>query len=99
MVLAAAIGNCLCASLLFCLRKSHVETSDIKAAVTATWVRNDSGRWRIKEIDVEIMPMILEKYSKQLERCIEIFEQFCVVSQSIKEGIEINVKIHKRPVN
>ena len=94
-VLAAAVGNCLCASLLFCLRKSRVETSDIKASVNGAWVRNELGRWRIKEMQVEIMPSIPEEHSKRLERCIEIFEQFCVVSQSIKDGVKINVKIHK----
>ena len=33
--LAAAVGNCLAASLLLCLKKSHVAVGGLSAAVTA----------------------------------------------------------------
>ncbi len=94
-VLAAAIGNCLCASLLFCLRKSRAEISGMRATVDGAWVRNEEGRWRIREMDVEITPDVAEGYSKKLERCTEIFEQFCVVSHSVRDGIKLNVKVNK----
>jgi len=50
-VLAAAIGNCLCASFLFCLRKSRAEVSGMRATVEGAWVRNEEGRWRIREME------------------------------------------------
>jgi uncharacterized OsmC-like protein len=92
-LLAAAIGNCLCASLLFCLRRARAEVSGIGAKVSGSWVRNEDGRWRIREMDVEITPG--EGHARQLERCAEIFEQFCVVSQSVREGIMIKVKVER----
>jgi len=94
-VLAAAIGNCLCASLLFCLRRARAEVSGIGARVSGSWVRNEEGRWRIKEMEVEINPSVEEEHASQLERCAEIFEQFCVASQSVRDGIEIIVKVKR----
>lgn len=94
-MLAAAIGNCLCASLLFCLRRARAEVSGIGARVSGSWVRNEEGRWRIKEMEVEINPSVEEEHASQLERCAEIFEQFCVASQSVRDGIEIKVKVKR----
>jgi len=94
-LLAAAIGNCLSASLLFCLRKSRVEVSGLKAAAEGVIARNEEGRWRIREINVEITPEVAEGQRSQLERCINLFEKFCVVSQSIRQGIPINVKVRR----
>ncbi len=94
-VLAAAIGNCLCASLLFCLRRSKAEVSGMRATVKGVRARNQEGRWRIREMEVEIAPKVSEEHLKQLERCAEIFEDFCIVSQSIQQGIPINVTVRR----
>ncbi len=94
-VLAAAIGNCLCASLLFCLRRSKAEVSGMRATVKGVRARNQEGRWRIREMEVEIAPEVSEEHLKQLERCVEIFEDFCIVSQSIQQGIPINVTVRR----
>ncbi len=58
--------------------------------------RNDKGRWRIAEINVEISPEVGEEYDSQYERCHGLFEEFCIVSKSIEKGIPINVKINRR---
>jgi len=94
-VLAAAIGDCLGASLLFCLKRSRVEVSGIKTTVSGVTARNPEGRWRIKEISVDIKPQIDEEHQKQLERCREIFEQFCIVTQSVRQGIPIKVNVRQ----
>ena len=94
-LIAAAIGNCLSASLLFCLRKSKVEVSGMQAKVEGVVARNEEGRWRIRELNVELAPEIEGDKVKQLERCIVIFEQFCVASQSIRQGIPLNVKVRR----
>jgi uncharacterized OsmC-like protein len=94
-VLAAAIGNCLSASFLFCLQKSRVEVGEINTKVNGTILRNKKGRWRIMEITVEIIPDIPNAFDEQFNRCINLFEDFCIVSQSIKQGIPINVKVNR----
>lgn len=94
-VLAATVGNCLCASLLFCLQKSKVEVSGMGATVDGVTARNDEGRWRIREMNVEISLEVSEGSRKKLERCIGLFESFCIVSQSIEQGIPLNVKVRR----
>jgi uncharacterized OsmC-like protein len=92
-VLAAAVGNCLSASLLFCLQKSRVDVSGMRATVDGVMARNEEGRWRIREINVVISPDISEDDRKKLERCVELFEGFCIVSQSVRQGIPVNVEV------
>jgi uncharacterized OsmC-like protein len=92
-VLAAAVGNCLSASLLFCLRKSRVDVSGMRAAVDGVSARNEGGRWRVRELNVVISPDVAEEDRGKLDRCVELFEDFCIVSQSVREGIPINVVV------
>jgi uncharacterized OsmC-like protein len=93
-VLAAAIGNCLTASFLFCLQKARVDVGGIITKVNGSVLRNEDGRWRIMGIKVEIIPDISHAFDEQVNRCINLFEDFCIVSQSIKQGIPINVKVN-----
>ena len=92
-VLAAAIGNCLAASFAFCLRKVRLEPVDLTAAVVAHVARNEQGRFRISGIDVELSPEVLEQDRSRLDRCERLFEDFCVVTESVRRGIPVNVKI------
>jgi organic hydroperoxide reductase OsmC/OhrA len=92
-VLAAAIGNCLAASLAFCLRKARVEPVDLTAAVIARVGRNEQGRFRISGIDVDLTPEVGESDGPRLERCERLFEDFCIVTESVRRGIPVNVKI------
>ena len=94
-VLAAAVGNCLCTSLLFCLQRSRVEVEGMEATVSGVLARNEEGRWRIKEIDIEVSPEVEGGKAKQLERCVEIFEEFCIVTSSVRQGIPINVRVNR----
>ncbi len=94
-VLAAAVGDCLGASLLFCLRKSRVDVSGLGVAVEGVLARNEGGRWRIRELNVVISPDVAEEDRKRLERCVELFEEFCIVSQSVREGIPVSVVVRE----
>lgn len=91
-LLAAATANCLMASLIFCLKKKKVELNDLKGEVTATVERVDK-RLRITGLDVNIHPDIDEDDKDKLEKCLDIFEDYCVVTQSIRNGIDVNVDV------
>jgi len=96
-VLAAAMGNCLSASLMFCLQRARAEVGDIETNVEGKLMRNENGRWRISEVNVEINPEIdLDKFQSQYIRCMDLFEDFCIVSQSVEQGIPINVNVKPR---
>ena len=90
-LLAAAIGHCLGSSLLFCLAKSRTDVGPLKANVTATLARNDRGRWRVAKLDVQLE--VDAKDADKLERCKGLFEDFCIVTESVRAGIPVDVTI------
>lgn len=94
-VLAAAVGNCLSASLLFCLQRSRVDVSGMRATVDGVMARNEGGRWRIRELNVVISAGVSEGDRGKLERCVELFEDFCIVSESVRQGIPITVDVRR----
>lgn len=92
-LLAAAVGNCLAASLLLCLEKSRVELRALQAHVEGVMERNEQGRFRIAGLSVAITPTVVGEPSKRYERCLELFEDFCIVTQSVREGIDVEVAV------
>jgi organic hydroperoxide reductase OsmC/OhrA len=92
-ILAAAIGNCLSASALYCLRRAHIDVHGIHTVVSGSLERNDAGRLRIGGINVRIEPVVDEPEQPRMRRCLELFEDFCVVTQSVRQGIEVDVTV------
>jgi uncharacterized OsmC-like protein len=92
-LVGAAVGNCLSASLLFCLKKSQVEVDGLETTVRGGLRRNDRGRLRLGRIDVEIRIDLPEADRKKLDRCLDLFEDFCVVTASIREGVDVDVRV------
>ncbi|HEX6318631.1 MAG TPA: OsmC family protein [Burkholderiales bacterium] len=93
-LVAAAVANCLSASLVFCLRsKFRQNPGPVRAMATGRLERNDKGRYRIAGVDVVLS--ISEKFGDMphQERCLEQFEDFCVVTQSIRAGIPVSVSV------
>lgn len=91
--LAAAIGNCLSASLLFCSRKAKVTTGPIRTKVRTRIVRNERGRLRIGKVDVEIDLDLPDAEKAKAMRCRGLFEDYCVVTESVRHGIEVAVSV------
>ncbi|HSH74998.1 MAG TPA: OsmC family protein [Longimicrobiales bacterium] len=92
-VLAAAIGNCLSASLLYCLEKARVEVADVRTTVGGSIVRNERGRFRLGPLEVRIEPEVRGKPPGGVERCLELFEDFCIVTQSARGGLDVEVEV------
>lgn len=92
-LLAAAVGGCLSASFLFCARKMRVDIQGLETEVRVTPTRNEKGRLRIGGIEVELSPRIASVDDQKLQRCAELYEDFCVVTQSVRKGIDVSVKI------
>ncbi len=91
MLLATAVGNCLCASLLFCMQRSKITAEGLTAEVYTTLERNEKNRLRVKKIVVKMFPMV--ERDPRFQRCREIFEDFCIVTQSVREGIDVDVEV------
>lgn len=92
-LLLAAIGNCMAASLVFALRKFKNQPGPITASVRATPERNAEGRWRIARAEIELRLAEPGEKHAQLERILQQFEQFCVVTQSVREGVVVAARV------
>lgn len=92
-LLAGAIGNCLAASLVFCLGKRGVKLDrGLEANVDMQIVRTPERRLRIGLVKVTLrLPDGVP--SEALEACRGTFEDFCTVTASVRRGIDVEVAI------
>lgn len=94
-LLGSAIGHCLSASLLETLRRSHLPVEDFHTEVTAVVAPNTAGLPRIDHVDVVLRP-VLSRVSARTQRCEEVFEKHCTVTSSVREGIDVRVRVDWR---
>lgn len=71
-LVGAAVANCLCASLLFALRKKKQNLETITAQVSGELDRVD-GFWRIVSINVEIQADTRAIETAELKQAVEQF--------------------------
>ena len=92
-LLLSAVANCLSASLLFALRKFKNTPGKLVTHATAELVRNEQGRLRVGHIHADIRLAETGAAHASLERILAQFENFCVVTESVRHGIEVSVSI------
>jgi uncharacterized OsmC-like protein len=90
-LLATAVGDCLSASLVFCLSKSRVEVGALRTKVVGTYTRNEQKRLRIGGLDVTIEAELPD--AAAAEKCLALFEDFCVVTASVRKGVPVAVRV------
>ena len=56
-------------------------------------VRNDKGRIRIGRIEVTIRMAEDAATFQHMDRCLAQFEDFCVVTESVRQGIPVQVRV------
>jgi uncharacterized OsmC-like protein len=91
-ILAAAIGNCLSASLVFCMSKAKLAVAGVSADVDVEIIRNETRRLRIGKVDVTLHTKLPPDHPA-LAGCLATFEDFCIVTQSVRRGIEVAVRV------
>lgn len=92
-LLGTAVANCLASSLLFSLRKYKNAAAPQRALATVTIGRNAQNRLRIVHIGVEVQLDAPAAQVKLLDRVLAQFEEFCVVTQSVRAGIRVDVSV------
>jgi len=92
-LLAAAVANCLAASLVFAMRKHHNEPGPVRAVALLHHARNPAGRLRIGHIAVELQLGLAAVEIRNGERVLAQFEDFCVVTQSVRAAIPVEVRV------
>ena len=91
-LLAAAVANCLAASLLFAIRKYKQDPGEVSAEVTGETERVD-GRWRVTSMTVHLKLGNSADSIDKLQDALNKFEDFCVVTQSVRAGIPVEVSV------
>lgn len=93
-LLALSVLGCFAASFEFYLQKKEFSLSDLDGKAEVTLARNDKGFWRVKKIDIEILPKVDNpKMHKRTDQCKKLFEQYCIISESLRKGFEVNVNL------
>jgi organic hydroperoxide reductase OsmC/OhrA len=92
-LLAAGVANCLAASLLFALRKFKNEPGKLAAKARASLARNEHGRWRITHIAVDLQLADAAAALEHADRVLAQFEDFCIVTESVRQGIAVDVSV------
>ncbi len=92
-LLLAAIANCLSASLVFALRKFKNQPEPIRAVAVVEKARNAERRMRISRIGVDLHLGAPSAGMQMLDRALAQFEDFCVVTQSVRAGIAVDVRV------
>jgi organic hydroperoxide reductase OsmC/OhrA len=92
-LLAAAVANCLSASLLFALRKFKNAPASLTAKARCTMTRNEHGRWRVTRIAVDLSLADVAGVLEHLDRALAQFEDFCIVTESVRQGVAVDVSV------
>ena len=92
-LLSIAVGHCLSSSLIYCLKKARIPIKRLETIVKTNLFRNKKGRRRVGSIDIQIKLKVNEEDKRRLPRCLNLFEDYCTVTQSIRNGIPVNINI------
>jgi uncharacterized OsmC-like protein len=92
-LLCAAVGNCLSDSLLFALRKFKQAPEPLQCEVAAEVGRNAQGRMRVLGIHATLRLGVAEAALEHLDRALAQFEEFCTVTQSVRQAVPVRVTV------
>jgi organic hydroperoxide reductase OsmC/OhrA len=95
-LLGAAIAQCLASSFLFCAQKARIVIVDMHAAAHVNVARNDAGRMRVAAVHVQLVPRFADPAARY-ERCLDLFEDYCTVTASVREAIDVTVEVSGVP--
>lgn len=92
-LLSVAVGHCLSSSLLYCLAKARIRVINLETKIKTTSERNEEGYLRIKNLYIQMNLDVDEKNKTRVSRCLDIFENYCTVTQSVRKGIAVTVDV------
>ncbi len=68
----------------------------METEVSGTIERNEAGRLRVSRIEVRLAPELEEADAARVKRCVDLFEDFCTVTQSVRQGIDIDAVVEPK---
>jgi organic hydroperoxide reductase OsmC/OhrA len=95
-LLGTAVANCLAASLLFAMRKFKNDPAPMRAVATIAKGRNEQKRLRVVGIAVDLHIGLRGADVQMCDRILAQFEDFCIVTQSVRAAIPVTVRVIDR---
>jgi len=92
-LLAAAVANCVSASLIFANAKFKEDPGALTATATCEIDRNERNRLRVTGMNVKIVLGTAPESLAHLDHTLAQFEDFCTVTQSVRSGIPVAVRV------
>lgn len=92
-LLAASVGNCLAASLLFAMRKYKQVGEPIQCGVDAQIGRNADKRLRVSAMMVRLTIGVPAGGIEHLQRILSTFEDFCTLTGSVRQAFPVTVEV------
>jgi len=92
-LLAAAIANCLSASLLFAHARFKEDPGRLTTTALCEIGRNEKSRLRVTGLKVTMTLGVAPESLSHLDQTLAQFEDFCTVSQSVRTGIPFTVTV------
>jgi uncharacterized OsmC-like protein len=92
-LLAAAMANCLSASLVFAIAKFEGDPGRLTTTALCEIGRNEKNRLRVTGMNVTMTLGTAPESLDHLDRALAQFEDFCTVSQSVRAGIPFSVTV------
>ena len=98
--LLIGIGGCLGTTFIYCLQKKNLELETFEVVVEGT-LSHTGPKMLLRLVNVDVYLKSTPKEVKsdvELNRCMKEFKEYCVVTNSIANGLPINVNCKRREV-
>jgi hypothetical protein len=89
---AAGIAHALSAALLFALRRSNIDVTDLHTVVSGEPVRCEQGIHRIRELHVVITPSI-DGANPRIQELLDGFEDESTLANSFRMGMDLVINV------
>ena len=92
------IGGCLGSTFAYCLQKQNVEIDTLEVVVDGQ-LKHVGPKLSLKLVNIEAELLITARdtdSSEKIEKCIKSFREYCIVTNSITQGVPLDVKVLKK---
>jgi uncharacterized OsmC-like protein len=95
--LLIGIGGCLGTTFIYCLQKKNIEVEKFEVEVDGKLTHTGPKMFlRLVNVDVDLKFTPKEASTEvEINKCIEEFKDHCIVTNSIANGLPINVNCEK----
>ena len=92
-LLAASATYCMSGAINYMLRARGVDVTGISAASSVKMGKDDKGKSFVEGLDLEIHVDVPDESKDVLDHCISILKDGCLVTKSLKKGIQVKHSI------